>query len=605
MKLFRSKDDNDTNRKLKTSSCFNGTRFFSIVRIATAATLISAAAVMAVILGTEALVTVGSPPSLPPQSLQNEPALAVDAAHPNVLAAGANDLIDFEACNAGDDTICVEKGGMGFSGVYFSFDSGHTWIQPTYTGYSARFGINNSCLGVVGPDPGCTPDPQGPIGTLPWYYENGLSSGGDPAVAFGPRPDANGNFSWTNGSRLYYSNQAEKFGEAFKGFVAIYVSRTDDTAAAAAGDKNAWMQPVLVSKQNSALYSDKDQIWADNAASSPFFGNVYISYTGFRGLNGSAEPIVVSVSSDGGNTWTTKKVTEAASNAQHGFRQGTTIRTDSNGVVYLFFARFGPDTPGIGTHAMVKSYDGGRTWTRPQDIVSMNDACYNVDPVSGRCVEDGIAGAGNDLTAGPSVDIANGAPTGTDATNEIVDTWGDGRLGLNNEKVMLSYSTNGGDSWSSPTAISTAGDRGYYAAAGLSPNGQELYIVYNAFTTPYRTNTFDSRSLVGVVLHADIGTDGAPTGWTELHRSPEGDPRGSARYPFNTFEFLGDYVYAIATSTYGAAVWNDARNAADCPATDAWRMSLRGGDPAPRPAPQQDCPATFGNIDIFGWTSAP
>jgi hypothetical protein len=170
---------------------------------------------------------------------------------------------------------------------------------------------------------------------------------------------------------------------------------------------------------------------------------------------------------------------------------------------------------------------------------------------------------------------------------------------------MLSYSSNGGDSWSSPTAISSAGDRGFFAAPAISPNGQELYIVYNAFTTPYRTNTSDPRSLVGVVLHADIGTDGAPTGWTELHRSPEGDPRGSARYPFNTFEFLGDYVYAIATSTYGAAVWNDARNAADCPATDAWRMSLRGGDPAPRPAPQQDCPATFGNIDIFSWTSAP
>jgi len=583
------------------------------VRIATAATLISAAAVMAVILVTEALVSVGSPPSPPSQNLQIEPALAVDAAHPNVLAAGANDGIDLEACNAGDDTTCLFTPGVGGSGVYFSFDSGHTWIQPTYTGYSARFGINNSCVGVVGPDPGCTPDPQGPIGTLPWYYENGLSSLGDPAVAFGPRPDANGNFSWTNGSRLYYANLALNFGDTFRGFVAIYVSRTDDVAAAAADDKNAWMQPVLVSRQNASLFSDKEQVWADNAASSPFFGNVYICYRELRSdSRGRAlpMPITVSVSSDGGNTWTTRQVTEAATNLQHGYRVGCTVRTDSNGVVYLFFTHFAIGTPGIGTHAMVKSYDGGQTWTRPQDIVSMNDACYNVDPVSGRCVEDGIAGAGNDLTAAPSVDIANGAPTGVDATDEIVDTWGDGRFGLNNEKVMLSYSTNGGDSWSSPTTVSSAGDRGFYAAAAISPNGQELYIGYNAFTTPYRTNTIDPRSLVGVVLHADIGTDGVPTGWTELHRSPPGDPRGSTGggAPFGDFniaEFLGDYVYAIATSTYGVAVWNDARNAADCPAMDAWRMSLRGGDPAPIPAPQQDCPSTFGNVQIFGWTSAP
>jgi hypothetical protein len=601
MKLFRLKDRNYTNQK---RALLLKTRFFLILRIATAGTLISAAAVMAVILGTEALVSVGSPPSPAAQNIQQEPALAVDAAHPNVLAAGANDAIDLEAWNAGDDTTGAFTPGVGISGVYFSFDSGHSWIQPTYTGYSARFGINNSCLGVVGPDPGCTPDPAGPIGTLPWYYENGLVAFGDPAVAFGPRPDANDNFSWTNGSRLYYANIVFNFGETFRGSAAIYVSRTDDVAAAAASDKDAWMQPVLVSKQNAALFSDKDQIWADNAASSPFFGNVYICYAAIRSQGNTHRPIMVGVSSDGGSTWTTKQVTEAATNAQHGFRALSAIRTDSNGVVYLFFANFGAGTPGIGTHAMVKSYDGGHTWTRPQNIVSMNDACYNVDPVIGRCVEDGTAGA-RMSAAGPSVDIANGAPTGADATDEIVDTWADGRLGLNNEKVMLSYSTNGGDSWSSPTAISSAGDRGFFAAAAISPIGQELYISYNAFTTPYRTNTFDPRTLVGVVLHADIGVDGAPTGWVELHRSPSGDPRGSIYDPFNSSEFLGDYLYAIATSTYGAAVWNDARNAADCPAADAWRMSLRGGPPAPPPAVQQDCPSTFGNLDIFGWTSAP
>jgi hypothetical protein len=604
-KLTREKQTEEQPMKTRNTPILLGrTRFCPILRIVVAGILVSAAAIIAVVLGTEALVSVGSPPSPIFPNVQQEPALAVDAAHPNVLAAGMNDGTDLEACNAGDDTDCLFTPGVGSAGVYFSFDSGHTWIHPAYTGYSARFGINNSCLGVVGPDPGCTPDPQGPIGTVPWYYENGLQALGDPAVAFGPRPDANGNFSWTNGSRLYYANIALNFGGT-RGLAAIYVARTDDTDAAAAGDKNAWMQPVLVSKQNSTLFADKDQIWADNAASSPFFGNVYVSYTAQRSRNQVPRPIMVSVSNDGGNTWTTKQVSEASTNAQHGFRTGTTIRTDSNGVVYLFFVNFAFGTPGIGTHAMVKSYDGGHTWTRPQDIVSMNDACYNFDTVSGRCVEDGIAGARNDLTAAPSADIANGAPTGADATNEIVDTWGDGRFGLNNEKVMLSYSTNGGDSWSSPTAISSAGDRGYYAAAAISPNGQDLYISYNAFTTPYRTNTFDPRSLVGVVLHADLGADGVPTGWAELHRSPPGDPRTSISDPFFTAEWLGDYVYAIATSTYAAAVWNDARNGADCPAVDAWRMSLRGGPPAPQPAPQQDCPSTFGNLDIFAWSSAP
>src|SRR5215212_6958844 len=189
--------------------------------------------------GGDTKVTVGSPTSPFSQNKQNEPAIAVDANHPNVLVAGANDNIDMEACNAGADNTCPFTPGVGVSGVYFSFDSGTTWTQPTYTGLTGR-----DCPNDPGPDPGCTAHP-GLIGTVPWYAENGLVSDGDPAVAFGPRRGPGG-FSWSNGSRLYYANLTSNVGatrseQAFRGFEAIAVSRTDNPQAAAANVKSAWM----------------------------------------------------------------------------------------------------------------------------------------------------------------------------------------------------------------------------------------------------------------------------------------------------------------------------------------------------------------------------
>ena len=543
-------------------------------------------------------VTVGSPADQFPRNKQNEPAVAVDPNNPSVLAAGSNDEIDLAPC--GTDTAsttspCPFTPGVGVSGVYLSADSGHSWTQPTYTGWSARTGTSK----------------VGPIGTLPGYYESGLVSDGDPGLAFGP-VFSHGVPSWNHGSRLYYSNLTSSFpgSSTFKGYEAVAVSRTDDVAAASSTDPTAaaaaWMPPVIISQQNSASFSDKEQVWADDAASSAHFGNVYVCYAAFRGQPGYSEPLFVARSTDGGTTWSNTQVTAAAANAPDNFGQtGCTIRTDSKGTVDLFYMQF---TTGLAaSHNLIQSFDGGATWTRPRQLFTVNDMCYNVDPVEGRCVFDGIAGTRLDLGPAPSVSIANGAPSGQGATDEIVDAWSDGRDGLNHEKTLVAWSTDGGGTWQGPVTGSQAGDRSEYSAPAISPDGSTLYLTYLGWSTTYQATTSEPRDMFGVFRSTTIAADGTPGSFVTQTEGPAGDARASSANSL-VFEFIGDYVYTAATPTYGVGVWMDARNAADCPAIDTYRQSLYTSSPLAKPNPATACTGTaadFGNTDIYAFTTAP
>ncbi len=589
-----------------------------VVLAATTAVLMSTTVGLA---QTESLVTIGSPAGNTPQNHQNEPAVALDAASPNILIAGTNDFVDQEACPqslAVNRGTCLDRAtGVGLSGDYFSFDNGHSWTQPTYTGWT-----NASCP----PTTLCKGGP-GPIHTLPWYFENQLVSFGDPAVAFGPVPSANGTFSWSNGQRAYYANLMTAFSTTvefsfpnpvFNGFVGVGVSRLDNPSPAVIADKNSWKQPVVVSSTTGETsFMDKEQIWADNASSSPFFGNVYICANDFRSngshKNGNAPvPVMVYTSTDGGATWTKKQVTPAVTNGispVNGFGySGCTIRTDSHGVVYMFaeqFSRSGP--PNDSTHVMFKSFDGGMHWTQGAVTTVVSDPCYFVDPIEGRCVMDGYSGARTDLAASPSVSIANGAPTGANATNEIVDAWSDAPA-LNNERTNFQYSMNGGSTWSVPQAVSLAGDRPMYSAPAIAPDGSRAYVIYEADTAPWRGNDFTSpRPYHGVFVSSALAASGAPTGWTAVFNEPLlGDLR--ATYPGHDLyqERIGDYIYAAASNDYGVGLWISANNAAVCDAIQNWRASsfAAGHRVLPgAPWPLTDCPSNFGNTDTMSITT--
>jgi hypothetical protein len=103
----------------------------------------------------------------------------------------------------------------------------------------------------------------------------------------------------------------------------------------------------------------------------------------------------------------------------------------------------------------------------------------------------------------------------------------------------------------------------------------------------------------------DVGAGGAPSNWQTLHVGATGDPRASSQNNL-VLEFLGDYVYAAATNDYNVAVWNDARDGADCPAIDARRAEVQEtlDTTQNRVDVEAECPAGFGDTSIYGGSYA-
>jgi hypothetical protein len=478
-----------------------------------------------------------------PQNKQNEPAIAQNPTNPKNLIAGANDEIDLPGCAASG---CPFVANVGLSGVYVSNDGGASWTQ-----FSAPAGGDNTAS--FNGD-GST------IHTLPGFGKlarqlglPGLSSDGDPAIAF----DASGT--------AYYASLAGVRGTNIPDL--LTVSSSSD------GGKT-WSDPVVTTnKTNPVDFNDKEAVWADRSAASPFNGNVYVSWTLFVGVPGTAEPIMFTRSTDGGKTWSpAAKLSASYNNRSIGGRQGSTIRTDAAGNIYVIWES-GVTINGFKTDAQVfaKSSDGGLTFSKPAVIAPVHDL---PSPLPGSSFR-------NDSF--PAADIG---PNGT-----VYVGWADYQAG--HSSVVVSRSSNGGASWTTPAvALDVAGRSAFFPGVAVSPDGSKVTVATQALDDmPAGT-----APGAGVVFYdsylAESVNGGSFLGPVRIS-SESSDPDVGSTNSLRT-QFQGDYNTLISDNTNAWFIWTDGRNGATCDAVDAYRAGT-----ASKPSVPDSCPDNFGNTDIF------
>ena len=154
---------------------------------------------------------------------------------------------------------------------------------------------------------------------------------------------------------------------------------------------------------------------------------------------------------------------------------------------------------------------------------------------------------------------------------------------------MVATSTNGGSTWTqrqvSAATNNTRTDGRQDCALRTDSHGV-VYLMYDGFSVRLHSAVLiEQRSADGGAtftrpqIAAVVGQTVSPTRCRAGSRST-----GWLSANALTSEFLGDCHDIKASAAGAVAVWNDVRNAADCPAIDAFRQSLVTGPPIAVPA---------------------
>jgi hypothetical protein len=357
---------------------------------------------------------------------QNETSIAVDPNNPLRVVGSANDYVARTWSCTINGTPCSALAD-GYSGTYYSNDGGVTWA-------------------------GKSSDPQHLATLIPGVTRltgGAYDAGGDPALSF----DSQG--------RVYYAGLGFNRASA-PNTVAV------NTGHFAGDGTLSWDAPVFINATTApSTFNDKEWVVADHHAGSPFRDRVYVTWTRFvfNPANGNyvQSPIAVSYSSDGGATFSDPKL--ISGNVLYG--QGSRPVVGADGTVYVLW----DGAQRLSTYDsiwMVKSADGGATWSKPVAVAPLADIAPIANTVA-RVNSYPAAAVGADGT----LYVAWSSQMKDSATSYSPAGFGDGAG--THAQAVYSKSSNGGATWSTPLPIFPALDAANrtpigYTGLSLTPN---------------------------------------------------------------------------------------------------------------------------------------
>ena len=426
---------------------------------------------------------------------QNEPSVAVKPDEPTYIVASAN------------DDCTVPSFNDGWEGVYVSANHGTTFTDSLLPGYPG----DTSTAGKESPLFGKDTSAGDPI--MDWDTSGNLFVGG---VAFN-RTALTGAITQGNANM----------------FVATY-KRNTSSALGIAYLRTVVVGPGTPSVFGVGRFNDKPSLKVDSWSASPHNGNVYAAWTLFPGAG--QNQVLFSRSADHGQTFS-KPIILSMSIAN---AQGSGISVAPDGTVYVVWRQFAFVASGISNAIIfVKSTNGGVTFTSPRvlrlingydrrDVLVTGGGARDCGSLSAAC-KSGFTFHRTDTLPQTTADKHGNVYVTWEEVTPVGDN-GDTYHPDGQSQVVVTKSTNGGATWSTPTKANpqSVGHQ-WWPKLAYDKSKDALVLVY-----------FDSREDPSYSAHR-------PPGNTASGISICGSPVGSA-----TCDVLNTF---IATSTDQAAAW--------------------------------------------------